>query len=209
MKSLNNLRKNLKNKLSKLIYSKNIFLICGLGNPGKGYTNTRHNIGFNLIDKLSNFYNFLPFKKDTKKEVLKGDINHQSCLLMKPLNFMNLSGQPIQEIVNFYKIDKKKIYIIHDDLDLELGKVKLKFGGGNGGHNGLSNIDEMMGKDYNRIRIGINHPGSKDLVSNYVLNKFTNDEMSLIETKLDKVTENFNTLLDDQVLFLTKLAEDN
>jgi PTH1 family peptidyl-tRNA hydrolase len=111
--------------------------------------------------------------------------------------------------VNFYKIDKKKIYIIHDDLDLELGKVKLKFGGGNGGHNGLSNIDEMIGKDYNRIRIGINHPGSKDLVSNYVLNKFTNDEMSLIEIKLDKVTDYFNTLLDDQVLFLTRLAEDN
>ena len=128
---------------------------------------------------------------------------------MKPLNFMNLSGQPIQEIVNFYKIDKKKIYIIHDDLDLELGKVKLKFGGGNGGHNGLSNIDEMMGKDYNRIRIGINHPGSKDLVSNYVLNKFTNDEMSIVEKKINKVIDNFNTLLDDQVLFLTRLAEDN
>jgi PTH1 family peptidyl-tRNA hydrolase len=128
---------------------------------------------------------------------------------MKPLNFMNLSGQPIQEIVSFYKIDKKKIYIIHDDLDLELGKVKLKFGGGNGGHNGLSNIDEMISNNYNRIRIGISHPGAKNLVSSYVLNKFTNNEMSLIETKLDKVTENFNTLLDDQVLFLTKLAEDN
>jgi PTH1 family peptidyl-tRNA hydrolase len=141
--------------------------------------------------------------------VLKGEINHQSCLLMKPLKFMNLSGQPIQEIVNFYKIDKKKIYIIHDDLDLELGKVKLKFGGGNGGHNGLSNIDEMISNNYNRIRIGISHPGAKNLVSSYVLNKFTKNEMSLIETKLDKVTENFNTLLDDQVLFLTKLAEDN
>ena len=186
-----------------------MFLICGLGNPGKEYTNTRHNIGFNLIDKLSNFYNFLPFKKDNKKEVLKGEISHHSCLLMKPLNFMNLSGQPIQEIVNFYKIEKKNIYIIHDDLDLELGKVKLKFGGGNGGHNGLSNIDEMIGNNYNRIRIGINHPGSKDLVSSYVLNKFTNDEMNTIEKKLDKVTNNFNILLDDQVLFLTKLAEDN
>ena len=141
--------------------------------------------------------------------MLKGYINHQPCLLMKPLNFMNLSGKPIQEIVNFYKIDKKKIYIIHDDLDLELGKVKLKFGGGNGGHNGLSNIDEMISNNYNRIRIGISHPGAKNLVSNYVLNKFTNDEMSLIDTKLDKVTENFNTLLNDQVLFLTKLAKDN
>ena len=186
-----------------------MFLICGLGNPGKEYTNTRHNVGFNLIDKLSSFYNFLSFKKDNKKEVLKGKINHQSCLLMKPLNFMNLSGQPIQEIVNFYKIDKKKIYMIHDDLDLELGKVKLKFGGGNGGHNGLSNIDEMIGNNYNRIRIGINHPGSKDLVSNYVLNKFTTDEMNVIDKKLDRVTKNFNILLDDPVLFLTKLVEDN
>ena len=120
---------------------------------------------------------------------------------------MNLSGHTIQEIVNFYKIDKKNIYVIHDDLDLELGKVKLKFGGGNGGHNGLSNIDEMIGNNYNRIRIGINHPGSKDLVSSYVLNKFTNDEMNTIEKKLDKVTNNFNILLDDQVLFLTKLIK--
>ena len=78
-----------------------MFLICGLGNPGKDYINTRHNIGFSLIDKLSSFYNFLPFKKDNKKEVLKGEINYQSCLFMKPLNFMNLSGQPIQEVVNF------------------------------------------------------------------------------------------------------------
>ena len=166
-----------------------MFLICGLGNPGNEYINTRHNIGFNLIDKLSIFYNFLPFKKDNKKEFLKGEINHQSCLFMKPLNFMNLSGQPIQEIINFYKIDKKKIYVIHDDLDLELGKIKLKFGGGNGGHNGLSNIDEMIGNNYNRIRIGINHPGSKDLVSSYVLNKFTNDEMSLIENVDSRPTE--------------------
>ena len=186
-----------------------MFLICGLGNPGKDYINTRHNIGFNLIDKLSSFYNFLPFKKDVKKEIHKGEINHQSCLLMKPLNFMNLSGHPVQEVVNFYKIEKKNIYVIHDDLDLELGKVKLKFGGGNGGHNGLSNIDKMIGNNYNRIRIGINHPGSKDLVSNYVLNKFTNNEMSLIEKKLDKVTDNFQILLNDQVLFLTKLAETN
>ena len=184
-----------------------MFLICGLGNPGKEYTNTRHNIGFNLIDKLSNFYNFLPFKKDNKKEVLKGEINHQSCLLMKPLNFMNLSGQPIQEIVNFYKIDRKKIYIIHDDLDLELGKVKLKFGGGNGGHNGLSNIDEIIGNDYYRIRVGIDHPGMKNLVSNYVLNKFNPDEIKKVDKQLDNITKNFETLLNDTGLFLTKLAE--
>ena len=186
-----------------------MFLICGLGNPGKDYINTRHNIGFKLIDKLSKFYNFLPFKKDNKKEILKGLINNNSCLLMKPLNFMNLSGQPIQEIINFYKIEKEKIYIIHDDLDLELGKVKTKFGGGNGGHNGLASIDEMIGNNYNRIRIGIDHPKTKHLVSNYVLNKFTDDEKKIIEERLNKITKNFDILFNDSGLFLTKIAENN
>ena len=184
-----------------------MFLICGLGNPGKEYINTRHNIGFNLVDKLASFYNFAPFKKDTKKEILKGIIANHSCLLMKPLNFMNLSGQPIREIISFYKIEKNKIFIIHDDLDLELGKVKIKLGGGNGGHNGLSSIDEMIGNDYYRIRLGIDHPGMKHLVSNYVLNKFNEDEIKKIDNQLDNITKNFDILLNDISLFLTKLAE--
>ena len=185
-----------------------MFLICGLGNPGKEYVNTRHNIGFQLVDKLSNFYNFSSFKKDNKKEVFKGSINNNTCLLMKPLNFMNLSGQPIQDIKNFYKIDKNKLFIIHDDLDLGLGKVKIKFGGGNGGHNGLSNIDEMIGANYYRLRIGIDHPGLKHQVSNYVLNKFTDEEINEIENKLNKITKNFEILLSDPSLFLTKIAEE-
>ncbi len=184
-----------------------MFLICGLGNPGKEYINTRHNIGFNLVDKLASFYNFVPFKKDTKKEIFKGIIANNSCLLMKPLNFMNLSGQPIREIISFYKIEKNKIFIIHDDLDLELGKVKIKLGGGNAGHNGLSSIDEMIGNDYYRIRLGIDHPGMKHLVSNYVLNKFNEDEIKKIDNQLDNITKNFDILLNDTSLFLTKLAE--
>ncbi len=185
-----------------------MFLICGLGNPGKEYINTRHNIGFNLVDKLASFYNFVPFKKDTKKEIFKGIIANNSCLLMKPLNFMNLSGQPIREIISFYKIEKNKIFIIHDDLDLELGKVKIKLGGGNGGHNGLSSIDEMIGNNYYRIRLGIDHPGMKHLVSNYVLNKFNEDEIKKIDNQLDNITKNFDILLNDTSLFLTKLAKD-
>ena len=186
-----------------------MYLICGLGNPGNDYVNTRHNIGFQLIDKLSNFYNFSLFKKDNKKKIFKGLIENNTCLLMKPLNFMNLSGQPIQEIMNFYKVEKKKIFIIHDDLDLNLGKVKIKFGGGNGGHNGLSSIDEMIGSNYYRLRIGIDHPGIKQQVSNYVLNKFTNEEMVVIDDKLNKITKNFEILLNDPSLFLTKIAEEN
>ena len=184
-----------------------MFLICGLGNPGKEYINTRHNIGFKLIDKLASFYNFDSFKKDTKKEIFKGIIANNSCLLMKPLNFMNLSGLPIREIVSFYKIEKNKIFIIHDDLDLKLGKIKIKFGGSNGGHNGLSSIDEMIGNDYYRIRVGIDHPGMKHLVSNYVLNKFNADEIEMIDNQLDNITKNFEALFNDTGLFLTKLAE--
>ena len=184
-----------------------MFLICGLGNPGKEYINTRHNVGYNLIDKISSFYDFSPFKKDNKKEIFKGLIDNNPCLLIKPLNFMNLSGQPVQETMNFYKIEKNKLYVIHDDLDLELGKTKLKLGGGNGGHNGLLNIDKMIGNDYYRLRIGIDHPGIKDMVSNYVLNKFHKDEINIIEEKLNKITENFGILLEDSGLFLTKLAE--
>jgi len=185
-----------------------MFLICGLGNPGKEYINTRHNIGFNLIDKISNHYDFSSFKKDNKKEVFKGLIDNHPCLLIKPLNFMNLSGKPVQEIMNFYKIEKNKIYVIHDDIDLELGKIKVKLGGGNGGHNGLFSIDEKIGNDYYRLRIGIDHPGIKNLVSNYVLNKFNKDEINIIEKKLNKITENFGILLESYSLFLTKLAEE-
>ena len=185
-----------------------MFLICGLGNPGKEYINTRHNIGFNLVDKLASFYNFDPFKKDTKKEMLKGMIANNSCLIMKPQNFMNLSGLSIREVVSFYKIERNKIFVIHDDLDLELGKIKIKFGGGNGGHHGLSSIDEMIGNDYYRIRLGIDHPGMKHLVSNYVLNKFNKDEIKKIDNQLENITKNFETLLNDTGLFLTKLAEE-
>jgi len=185
-----------------------MFLISGLGSPGKEYINTRHNVGFNLIDKISSVYDFSPFKKDSKKEVSKGLINNNPCLLLKPLKYMNLSGQPIQEIMNFYKIEKNKLYVIHDDIDLKLGKIKVKLGGGNGGHNGLLSIDEMIGNDYYKLRIGIDHPGIKDMVSGYVLNKFNKDEMNIIEKKLNKVTENFGILLEDSGLFLTKLAEE-
>ncbi len=184
-----------------------MFLICGLGNPGKEYIDTRHNVGFKLIDKLVSFYNFLPLKKDNKKEVFKGTIKNYSCLLMKPLNFMNLSGQPVQEISNFYKINKSKIFVIHDDLDLELGKVKIKTGGGNGGHKGLLNIDEMIGNNYLRLRIGIDHPGAKHLVSDYVLKKFNDEEIMIINKKIDLITKHFDTILDDTSLFLTKIAQ--
>ena len=104
---------------------------------------------------------------------------------------MNLSGVSIKKFLIFYKINIKNLKVIHDDIDLELGKIKVKLGGGNGGHNGLFSIDETIGNDYYRLRIGIDHPGLKDLVSSFVLNKFNKDELNIIEEKLTKITENF------------------
>ena len=184
-----------------------MFVICGLGNPGLKYVNTRHNVGFQLIDKLVIKYNFESFKKDKKKQIFKGYIGKHKCLLIKPLTFMNLSGIALKEVLDFYKIKKNYLFVMHDDLDLKTAKIKIKVGGGNGGHNGLESIDKIIGKNYNRLRIGIDHPGSKDLVSKYVLSKFLKDEIIIIENKLLKIVEFFQLALEDTNLFLTRITE--
>jgi len=185
-----------------------MFLICGLGNPGKKYLKTRHNIGFVLIEKLISNYKFVTIKKDKKKELYKGYIGRKKCILIKPLTFMNLSGSIVLETLNFYKIKNSNLYVIHDDLDLKTAKIKIKIGGGNGGHNGLESVDNYIGKKYNRIRVGIDHPGNKDLVTNYVLNKFSKIEEILIYTKLDIVTKYFKIIFSNSNLFLTRIAEE-
>ena len=185
-----------------------MFLICGLGNPGKKYFKTRHNVGFVLIEELISNYNFVTVKKDKKKELYKGCIGKKKCILIKPLTFMNLSGSVVLETLNFYKIKNSNLYVIHDDLDLKIAKIKIKIGGGNGGHNGLESIDNYIGKKYHRIRIGIDHPGNKNLVSSYVLNKFSKIEKILINNKLNIVTKYFKLIFSESNLFLTRIAEE-
>jgi len=185
-----------------------MFLVCGLGNPGEKYVETRHNIGFHIIDKLVSNYNFIRIKKDKKKELFKGHIGNIELILLKPLNFMNLSGVSLQETINFYKIDISKLYVIHDDIDLNLLKIKIKFGGGNAGHNGLVSIDSHVGNDYSRIRIGIGHPGNKELVPKYVLKKFLKKEKKLINDKTNILIKYFELIFSDHNLFLTRIAEE-
>ena len=182
--------------------------ICGLGNPGKKYLKTRHNIGFILINKIIKDYNFLLIKKDKNKELYKGSIGRNNCILIKPLTFMNLSGLPVSETLNFYKIKTTDLYVIHDDLDLNIAKIKIKIGGGNGGHNGLASIDNIIGNNYNRIRFGIGRPIRKNLVSSYVLKKFLKSEESLINSKIIKVSKNFELIFTNSSLFLTRITED-
>lgn len=183
-----------------------MWFIVGLGNPGIKYQSTRHNIGFNLIDELIKEFNLKLVKKDKTKETYKGDIGENICLLCKPLTYMNNSGEVIADIINFYKIPKSKIIIVHDDLDLKIGKIKIKIGGGNGGHNGLESISKKIGNNFKRLRIGIGHPGMKNLVSKYVLEKFKKDEYQLIVKVLNILTKNSELLLKDKNLILTKFA---
>ncbi len=184
-----------------------MYLICGLGNPGINYKNTRHNIGFHIVDNIISHLDLIKIKEDKIKQLYSGKINTSKLLVLKPLTYMNLSGKAVSEIVNFYKIKLDKTFVIHDDLDLNLSKIKIKQGGGNGGHNGLESIDQFIGENYYRMRIGIDHPGHKDLVTNYVLNKFSKEEEKILNKKIDKIVKNIELIFSDIPLFLTKISE--
>ena len=172
-----------------------MLLISGLGNPGKKHQNNRHNIGFKIVDTISTEHSS-DFRKKFKGLIAEVNISDTKLILSKPETFMNLSGECIFEIKNFYKIQNNNIFIIHDDLDLEIGKIKAKNGGSNGGHNGLESISECIGNDYNRIRIGIGHPGNKNLVESYVLNDFSKDQLSQLERSCELLIENIDLLLN-------------
>ena len=148
-------------------------LLVGLGNPGPKYTLTRHNVGFMVIDELFSSLNATKLSSSSFNGELYKSNNH---FLLKPLTFMNLSGESVLKVKNFYKIDTDDIIVVHDDLDLPFGAVRFKRGGGHGGHNGLKSLDSHIGKEYIRIRIGIGKPKHKTEVASYVLSNFTQEE---------------------------------
>ena len=175
-------------------------LLVGLGNIGRDYESTRHNFGFLLLDKIISDYNLVLQSKKFKSEIFIGEINQQKIIAIKPQTFMNLSGNAVLEVANFYKILPEKIIVFHDDLDLVLGKIKVKTGGGNAGHNGLKSLDEMIGKDYMRLRLGIGRPLNKEFeTSDYVLGKFTKEEFLEVEKISQKISNLLNILLEDKV----------
>src|ERR671929_1655358 len=152
-------------------------LIVGLGNPGARYARNRHNVGFMAIEAIARRYGFAAFRSRFKGELAEGTIAGERRLLLRPQTFMNASGEAVLAAMSFYKIAPADILVIHDELDLRPGKVRVKRGGGSAGHNGLRSIDAMIGPDYWRVRIGIGHPGIKELVHPYVLQNFTADEL--------------------------------
>jgi PTH1 family peptidyl-tRNA hydrolase len=152
------------------------FLIVGLGNPGKEYVLTRHNVGFMAVDMLSHAYSSGPFKNKDGALMAEANINSHKVILCKPMTYMNNSGIPVSSVASFYKIPLGNILVIHDEIDIPFSSMKAKSGGGNGGHNGLKSLDSHIGKDYWRLRVGIGHPGDKDMVSSYVLGQFNSHE---------------------------------
>ncbi len=172
-------------------------LFVGLGNPGERYKLTRHNVGFMVLDKLIKQSTVEGWDKNFDSFFTKIIIAQKSMILLKPLTFMNVSGHAVQKVKNFYGIDPNNIVIIHDDIDLELGKIKLKKGGGDGGHNGLKSVIKLIGSEFNRIRIGIGRP-EKISVSSYVLNNFREEEVPLLKKIILKSCEGINLLIANE-----------
>jgi len=162
-------------------------VIVGLGNPGSKYTETRHNAGFWFIDEVARKYS-ADFRPDKKfhGEVAKVSIEGNDIWLLKPNTFMNLSGRAVQSLLSFYRIDAQQCLVAHDEIDLPPGTIKLKTGGGHGGHNGLRDIiNQLATKDFHRLRIGVGHPGSKDQVVDYVLRNPSRDDRISIDRDID------------------------
>ena len=172
-------------------------LYVGLGNPGKKFKLTRHNVGFMVLDKFIQQSSVEGWDKKFDSFFNKIIIDQRSIILLKPLTFMNVSGYAVQKVKNFYGIDTKNIVIIHDDIDLELGKIKFKKGGGDGGHNGLKSIIKLIGSEFNRIRIGIGRP-EKINVSSYVLNDFLETEVFFLKKIILRSCEGINLLIANE-----------
>ena len=170
-------------------------LIAGLGNPGPRYARNRHNVGFMAIEAIARRYGFPAIRSRFKGELAEGTIAGERRLLLRPQTFMNASGESVLAAMSFYKIAPGDIAVIHDELDLRPGKVRVKRGGGGAGHNGLRSIDGLIGADYWRVRIGIGHPGIKELVQPYVLQNYPPDEMRYVEKLVDAVAETIPLLL--------------
>ena len=149
----------------------------GLGNPGPSYAMHRHNVGFMAADVLADMHGFGPVQKKFQGWVQEGRIGSEKILLLKPATFMNESGRSVGEALRFYKLGPEALTVFHDELDLAPFKVKVKTGGGTAGHNGLRSIDQHLGPDFRRVRLGIGHPGHKDRVHGYVLGNFAKSEM--------------------------------
>jgi len=176
-----------------------MILFVGLGNPTPDSQDNRHNIGFKIIDAINKKFTLSKQKPKFKGLLTTGDIENKKIYAIKPLTFMNNSGICIRELIEYFKIDAENIIVFHDDLDVDIGKIKAKFGGSSAGHNGIESIDKFIGKEYSRVRIGIGKPESKIEVSDFVLTNFTDEEKIKLEKVIQNIIDSIPILIDKKL----------
>ncbi len=182
-----------------------MILFVGLGNPTPDSQNNRHNIGFKIIDAINQNFSLSKQKPKFKGLLTMGNIEDRKVYAIKPLTFMNNSGTCIRELIEYFKIESSDIIVFHDDLDIEFGKIKTKFGGTDAGHNGIKSLDKFIGKEYSRVRIGIGKP-DKTKVNDFVLGDFNEDEKIQLEKISKKIVESLSLLIDKKLdLFSSKI----
>ncbi|MES2751786.1 MAG: aminoacyl-tRNA hydrolase [Pseudomonadota bacterium] len=173
-------------------------LFVGLGNPGTKYQGNRHNIGFMVVDDIARRHGFAPWRRRFQGETSEGTLERERVILLKPMTFMNESGRAVGEAAQFFKIGVGEIVVLHDEIELPPAKVRVKVGGGIAGHNGLRSISAHIGNEYRRVRLGVGHPGVKELVHAHVLNDFAKAERPWVEALCDAITDNAGLLATDK-----------
>jgi PTH1 family peptidyl-tRNA hydrolase len=173
-----------------------MLLFVGLGNPGPQYAGNRHNIGFMALQAIALRHDIKPWRRRFQGVAVEGAIGPEKVLLLLPGTYMNESGRAVQEAASFYKLDPGQVVVFHDEAELSPGKVRLKKGGGNAGHNGLRSISEHIGNDYHRVRLGVGHPGNKEMMEAYVLQDFPKNEWPWVEALCDVVADNVALLIE-------------
>ena len=186
-----------------------MLLFVGLGNPTPNSQNNRHNIGFKIVDAINSKFGLSKQKPKFKGLLTTGNIKETKIYAIKPLTFMNNSGICIRELLEYFKIDAEDVIVFHDDLDVEFGKIKAKFGGSSAGHNGIESIDEFIGKDYSRVRIGIGKPKEKISSADYVLNDFNEEEKENLEKITNNIIDSISILIDKKLDLFSSTVNNN
>lgn len=171
-----------------------MLLIVGLGNPGREFAGHRHNVGAMAVDAIHRRHGFPAWRKRFQAETSEGTLGNHKAILLKPATYMNESGRAVGEAARFYKLEPSDVVVIHDELDLERGKTRIKTGGGGAGHNGLRSVSAHIGNDYRRVRIGIGHPGRRDLVNRHVLHDFAKADHEWLDPLLQAIADNADLL---------------
>ena len=186
-----------------------MLLFVGLGNPTPNSQNNRHNIGFKIVDAINSKFGLSKQKPKFKGLLTTGNIKETKIYAIKPLTFMNNSGICIRELLEYFKIDAQNVIVFHDDLDIDFGKIKTKFGGSSAGHNGIESIDRFIGKDYSRVRIGIGKPKEKISSADYVLNDFNEEEKENLEKITNNIIDSISILIDKKLDLFSSTVNNN